>query len=133
MALLESVSGSTTVGVSTNSASPKAASPSELPFSSAAAEASLSSSSDVFGAVDSFFNLSAGSERLSGYYKLSPSDKEAFMKIVSKLAAEGFMGYEVYEDKNGVKRKEDITLSIADSAEERRKRRYLTGEEAQSS
>jgi len=42
------------------------------------------------------------------------------------------MGYQVYEDKNGKKHKEDVTLSIADTPEERKGRKYLTGEEAES-
>jgi len=95
------------------------------------ASASLSSSSDVFSAVDDFFNLSS-SDRLGAYGKLSPEDKESFLKIVAKLGSEGFMGYEVYKDKNGQTHKEDVTLSIADTPEERKGRKYLTEEETES-
>ena len=53
----------------------------------------LSTSQDVFTAVDNFFNLGA-SNRFDAFHKLSPDDKEQFVQIVADLAKSGYMGYE---------------------------------------
>ncbi|TSK08339.1 MAG: hypothetical protein FPO08_03245 [Geobacter sp.] len=53
----------------------------------------ISTSQDVFTAVDNFFNLGA-SNRFDAFHKLSPNDKEQFVQIVADLAKSGYMGYE---------------------------------------
>ncbi|OGV49742.1 MAG: hypothetical protein A2017_09575 [Lentisphaerae bacterium GWF2_44_16] len=53
-------------------------------------------STNVFGAVDNFFNLGK-SGRLNSYFNLSGQDKEDFLKIVSSLLQQGYMGYEMLE------------------------------------
>lgn len=53
-------------------------------------------STDVFGAVDNFFNLGK-SGRLNSYFNLSGRDKEDFLKIVSSLLQQGYVGYEMLE------------------------------------
>jgi hypothetical protein len=65
----------------------------------------ISASSDVFGAVDSYFNL-GNSGRFEDYHKLSAEDKQQFMKIVSALASAGYMGYEELVVNNKVERHE---------------------------
>lgn len=73
---------------------------------------SLSTSSDVFKAVDSFYNL-GGDDRLSSYSNLSESDKVDFIKVVASLAKTGYMGYEVLKI-NGQPEKHDIDMQIGD-------------------
>lgn len=75
---------------------------------------SLSASSDVFKAVDSFYNL-GGDDRLSSYSSLSESDKAEFIKVVASLAQSGYMGYEVLKI-NGQPEKHDIDMQIGDEA-----------------
>ena len=53
----------------------------------------LSASHDVFSAVDDFYNLGR-SGRFDAFHKLSPEDKEQFVKIVAELAKSGYIGYE---------------------------------------
>ena len=53
----------------------------------------LSASHDVFSAVDNYFNLGR-SGRFDTFHKLSPEDKEQFVKIVAELAKAGYIGYE---------------------------------------
>lgn len=53
----------------------------------------ISTSQDVFSAVDDFFNLGS-SNRFDGFHNLSREDKESFVKIVAELAKAGYMGYE---------------------------------------
>lgn len=53
----------------------------------------LSASHDVFSAVDDFYNLGR-SDRFDAFHKLSPGDKEQFVKIVAELAKSGYIGYE---------------------------------------
>jgi hypothetical protein len=69
-------------------------------------------SSDVFGAVDSFFNL-GNSGRLNSYYNLSDKDKESFVKIVSELMKQGYVGYEILEI-DGQPEKHSIESQIGD-------------------
>ena len=63
----------------------------------------LSASSDVFSAVDNFFNL-GGSSRFDSYNKLSPEDKKQFVKMVGELAKARYMGYEELIVENKVER-----------------------------
>jgi hypothetical protein len=53
----------------------------------------ISSSQDVFSAVDSFFDFGK-SNRFDDFHKLSAKDKEQFVQIVADLAKAGYMGYE---------------------------------------
>lgn len=81
----------------------------------AAADADLvniSTSQDVFSAVDSFFNLGA-SNRFDAFHKLSPQDKEQFVQIVADLAKAGYMGYEELVVNNKVER-HDLENKIGD-------------------
>ncbi|QXE87660.1 hypothetical protein KP003_04460 [Geomonas nitrogeniifigens] len=80
-----------------------------------AAEADLvniSTSQDVFSAVDSFFNLGK-SNRFDAFHKLSPQDKEQFVQIVADLAKAGYMGYEELVVNNKVER-HDLENKIGD-------------------
>ncbi|GFO64605.1 hypothetical protein M1B72_16005 [Geomonas paludis] len=82
---------------------------------SSAADADLvniSTSQDVFSAVDSFFNLGA-SNRFDAFHKLSPQDKEQFVQIVADLAKAGYMGYEELVVNNKVER-HDLENKIGD-------------------
>lgn len=53
----------------------------------------ISSSQDVFSAVDSFFNTGK-SNRFEQFHRLSAEDKEQFVQIVADLAKAGYMGYQ---------------------------------------
>jgi hypothetical protein len=53
----------------------------------------ISASSDVFGAVDSFFDLGK-SNRFEDFHKLSPADQEKFIQIVATLSKSGYAGYQ---------------------------------------
>ncbi len=77
-----------------------------------AVKISLSASSDVFKAVDSFYNMGEG-DRLSAYGNLSESDKAEFLKVVASLSKSGYMGYEVLKI-NGQPEKHDIDMQIGD-------------------
>ena len=68
--------------------------------------------SDVFSAVDDFFNL-GNSDRLSAYSNLSDKDKASFVKIVAELAKQGYVGYEILEV-NGQPEKHSIESQIGD-------------------
>ena len=48
----------------------------------------LSASHDVFSAVDDFYDLGR-SGRFDAFHKLSPEDKEQFVKMVAQLAQSG--------------------------------------------
>ncbi|BCG46289.1 hypothetical protein GEOBRER4_n1079 [Citrifermentans bremense] len=65
----------------------------------------ISTSQDVFSAVDSFFNLGSSS-RFDGFHNLSREDKESFVKIVAELAKAGYMGYEELRVDNKLERHE---------------------------
>lgn len=82
--------GSTT---DTGSAKPSPKRDSGADATSDADLVNISTSQDVFSAVDSFFNLGA-SNRFDAFHKLSPNDKEQFVQIVADLAKSGYMGYE---------------------------------------
>lgn len=69
-------------------------------------------STDVFGAVDNFFNLGK-SGRLNSYFNLSGQDKEDFLKIVSSLLQQGYVGYEMLEI-DGQVEKHSIESQIGD-------------------
>jgi len=69
--------------------------------------------SDLFGAVDNFFNLGK-SDRLNSYYNLSDKDKESFLKVVSELMKQGYVGYEILEI-DGQPEKHSIESQIGDS------------------
>jgi hypothetical protein len=77
-----------------------------------AASVNLSASTDVFSAVDSFFNLGK-SNRFDDFHKLSPEDKEQFIMIVAELAKSHYMGYEEYVINNKVER-HDVETQISD-------------------
>lgn len=72
----------------------------------------ISTSQNVFSAVDSFFNLGA-SNRFEAFHKLSPEDKEQFVQIVAELAKSGYMGYEELVVNKKVER-HDLENKIAD-------------------
>ncbi|MBU5613158.1 hypothetical protein [Geomonas azotofigens] len=72
----------------------------------------ISTSQDVFSAVDSFFNLGA-SNRFDAFHKLSPQDKEQFVQIVADLAKAGYMGYEELVVNHKVER-HDLENKIGD-------------------
>jgi hypothetical protein len=65
----------------------------------------ISASHDVFTAVDSYFNLSS-SGRFDDFHKLSPDDKEQFVRIVGELAKLGYVGYEEFVVDHKVERHE---------------------------
>lgn len=67
----------------------------------------------VFNAVDSFMNL-GNSDRLSGFFSLSSSEQDKFLKVLAKLIKSGFVGYEVLEI-NGEPMRCDIDLQIGDT------------------
>lgn len=71
----------------------------------------LSASSDVFSAVDSFFNL-GDSRRFAGFHQLSPEDKESFVKIVAELAKSGYMGYEELVVDHRIERHEPLDKAV---------------------
>ena len=73
----------------------------------------LSGSSDVFAAVDSFFNLGK-SDRFGDFHKLSSGDQEEFVKIVAALAKTGYAGYEELIVNNKIER-HDIMNKMGDS------------------
>ncbi|MEI6205265.1 MAG: hypothetical protein WCP20_00650 [Desulfuromonadales bacterium] len=68
----------------------------------------LSASHDVFSAVDDFFNLGR-SGRFDAFHKLTPADKEQFVKIVAELAKSGYVGYEELIVHKKVERHEILT------------------------
>ncbi|ACH40166.1 hypothetical protein Gbem_3165 [Citrifermentans bemidjiense Bem] len=72
----------------------------------------ISTSQDVFSAVDDFFNL-GNSNRFDGFHNLSREDKESFVKIVAELAKAGYMGYEELKVNNKLERHE-IAHQIGD-------------------
>uniref|UniRef100_C6E2Y2 Uncharacterized protein n=1 Tax=Geobacter sp. (strain M21) TaxID=443144 RepID=C6E2Y2_GEOSM len=72
----------------------------------------ISTSQDVFSAVDDFFNLGSSS-RFDGFHNLSREDKESFVKIVAELAKAGYMGYEELKVDNKLERHE-IAHQIGD-------------------
>lgn len=72
----------------------------------------ISTSQDVFSAVDDFFNLGS-SNRFDGFHNLSREDKESFVKIVAELAKAGYMGYEELKVNNKLERHE-IAHQIGD-------------------
>jgi hypothetical protein len=72
----------------------------------------LSASHDVFSAVDNYFNLGR-SGRFDAFHKLSPHDKEQFVKIVAELAKSGYMGYEELVVNKKVERHE-VLMQIGD-------------------
>lgn len=82
--------GSTT---DTGSANPSPKRDSGADATAEADQVNISTSQDVFTAVDNFFNLGA-SNRFDAFHKLSPDDKEQFVQIVADLAKSGYMGYE---------------------------------------
>lgn len=82
--------------------------------------------SDVFSAVDSFFNL-GNSDRLSSYDNLSDKDKASFVKIVAELAKQGYVGYEILEI-NGQPEKHSIESQIGDDRVKNAKLYDETGE-----
>jgi len=73
----------------------------------------LSALHDVFSAVDNFYNLGR-SGRFDAFHKLSPEDKEQFVKIVAELAKTGYVGYEELIVNNKVERHE-IVSQIGDN------------------
>lgn len=89
--ILESVNGTTPV-------KEKESAPDTMPEgaterSAHADPVNISTSPDVFNAVDSFFNLGT-SNRFQDFHRLSPENKEQFVQIVADLAKAGYMGYE---------------------------------------
>jgi len=68
----------------------------------------LSASHDVFSAVDDFYNLGR-SDRFEAFHKLSPEEKEQFVKIVAELAKSGYVGYEELIVNNKVERHEIVS------------------------
>lgn len=78
----------------------------------AADSVELSVSSDVFSAVDNYFNLGA-SGRFDSFHSLSPADKEQFVKIVAALAQAGYVGYEELVVNKKIE-KHDVLDQIAD-------------------
>jgi hypothetical protein len=72
----------------------------------------LSVSSEVFSAVDSYLNLNKQG-RFDSFHKLSPQDKEQFVKIVAALAQAGYVGYEELVVNKKVE-KHDATTQIGD-------------------
>jgi hypothetical protein len=68
----------------------------------------LSASHDVFSAVDDFYNLGR-SGRFDAFHKLSPEEKEQFVKIVAELAKSGYVGYEELIVNNKVERHEIVS------------------------
>jgi hypothetical protein len=68
----------------------------------------LSASHDVFSAVDDFYNLGR-SGRFGAFHKLSPEEKEQFVKIVAELAKSGYVGYEELIVNNKVERHEIVS------------------------
>lgn len=72
----------------------------------------LSVSHDVFSAVDDFYNMGR-SGRFDAFHKLSPDDKEQFVRIVAELAKSGYMGFEELVVKNKVER-HDVANQMGD-------------------
>lgn len=72
----------------------------------------LSVSPEVFSAVDSYLNLNKEG-RFDSFHKLSPQDKEQFVKIVAALAQAGYVGYEELIVNKKVE-KHDATTQIGD-------------------
>ena len=72
----------------------------------------LSASHDVFSAVDDFYDLGR-SGRFDAFHKLSPEDKEQFVKMVAQLAKSGYVGYEKLIVDHKVER-HDVVAQIAD-------------------
>lgn len=92
--------------------SSESANPMQDTKSSDAVSVDLSASHDVFSAVDDFFNLGR-SGRFDAFHKLSPEDKEQFVKIVAELAKSGYIGFEELVVNKKVERHE-ITSQIGD-------------------
>jgi hypothetical protein len=72
----------------------------------------LSASHDVFAAVDNFYDLGR-SGRFNAFHKLSPEDKEQFVKMVAQLAKSGYVGYEERVVDHKVER-HDVVSGIGD-------------------
>ena len=72
----------------------------------------LSASHDVFSVVDDFYNLGR-SGRFDAFHKLSPEDKEQFVKMVAQLAKSGYVGYEERIVDHKVER-HDVVSEIGD-------------------
>ena len=72
----------------------------------------LSASHDVFSAVDDFYNLGR-SGRFDAFHKLSPEDKEQFVKMIGQLAKLGYVGYEERIVDHKVER-HDVVSQIGD-------------------
>ncbi|WP_129126814.1 hypothetical protein [Geomonas oryzae] len=101
--------GSTT---DTGSAKPSSKRDNGVDATAEADMVNISTSQDVFTAVDNFFNLGA-SNRFDAFHKLSPDDKEQFVQIVADLAKSGYMGYEELVVNKKVER-HDLENKIAD-------------------
>lgn len=91
--ILNSPNGQSTAKVNVSGSSHPVTDGGEAPPAIDADFVNLSSSQDVFSAVDSFFNLGK-SNRFEQFHELSPEDKERFVQIVADLAKAGYMGYE---------------------------------------
>jgi hypothetical protein len=74
--------------------------------------AEISDTSKVFSQVDKFLNL-GNPDRLD-LGKMSPADKEEFLKVVANLLKKGVVGYEVL-NVNGQPEKHFIENEIGDS------------------
>jgi len=81
--------------------------------SPAADSVDISASSDVFSAVDSFFDLGK-SNRFEDYNKLSPGDQEKFTQIVGELAKQGYAGYEELKVGDKIERHEVLDKVVDD-------------------
>jgi hypothetical protein len=77
-----------------------------------AASLEFSASHDVFSAVDDFYNLGA-SGRFDAFHKLSPEEKEQFVRMVAKLSQLGYVGYEERLVNHKVER-HDVVAAIGD-------------------
>ena len=95
-------------GTDPTASSPEPASQTWDHKSIGAVSVELSASHDVFSAVDDFYNLGR-SGRFEAFHKLSPEDKEQFVKIVAELAKSGYVGYEELIVNNKVERHEIIS------------------------
>jgi len=73
-----------------------------------AASVELSASHDVFSAVDNFYNLGR-SGRFDAFHKLSPEDKEQFVKMVAELSKSGYLGYQEFIVNHKVERHEVVS------------------------
>ena len=73
-----------------------------------AASVELSASHDVFSAVDNFYNLGR-SGRFDAFHKLSPEDKEQFVKMVAELAKSDYVGYQEFIVNHKVERHEVVS------------------------